>query len=182
MFDFLFGGNPANSWTNPVGCRGTAEYLLTREPAALKLVFCLKKFSDKLNSRQGAALDVFTKDLKTLASDKDINGSELAEAMAAHLEKLNRAINATDAAYPSEQDSSPPLGSGTQSPVPPTPSSPSSGDTEPSPSPDSYNQPPDRVPDIRGTSPREEKTFVDLFGVIQATPRRIKRVVNLCVC
>lgn len=180
MFDFLFGGSSADLWTGPVGCRGKAESLLTNVPCALELVFCLKKF--KWTPRQGAALDSFMKELKNVAGDEGVKRSDMAEAIGVHLENLNRVINAAGEANPSEGG-----GRGGSSTQPSVPSTPSGGGTHTSVSGTSSslggaNQPAGEVPDIREISPREEETFVALFGVIQATPRKIKRVVNLCVC
>lgn len=179
-----------------------AESLLAKVPRALELVYCLEVFRSKLTSLEGAALDEFVQGLLNVASNKNMVGSDMAEAMDIKLEKLNRVINASGEASPSggtvEWGSYPPQHSAparalASSPAPPR----SYPEVDNSLEGDGTSLPTLTRPvspgastsavlgdgrsetDIRYMSLQEERTFVALFRVVHAPPRKIKRVVNL---
>eukprot|EP00752_Nemacystus_decipiens_P005720 g5177.t1 len=202
MFKHLVRQNPVWAGTRPTEstkkAMKNAEALLTKVPCALELVYCLDIWSSKLTSLERAALDEFMQGLMKIASIDAAEAMNInlarAETIDAKLEKLNRVINATGETSLIERESSPPQrlapNRGDFSPAPACSSSEGvrsstsstlSGANTSAGSITVSDVPSDgrSTTDIRYISLEEEETFVKLFRVVHAPPRKIKRVVNL---
>lgn len=176
------------SWDD---CRDEAIFHLDQHACAPELVYRLQEFRHLLSSAQDNAFDKFMMGLNKVAKgestrlvkEKQIGGL---------LEELNESINNTDDSEDSDREeqagsgspveafSASDLSAGSGAPsntVRPTSISGSSGGTDESTSEGDDNP----SNNIRAISPKEDKAFAELFAIVQATPRKIKRVVNLYV-